>query len=68
MKANTIFNTDCRDGLKLLPDNSVNCCVTSPPYYGLRRYYKGVRLKDDAPDWVVEELEKLNIKPINHER
>lgn len=24
--------------LKLLPDNSIDCCVTSPPYYGLRDY------------------------------
>ncbi len=24
--------------LKLLPDKSVNCCVTSPPYFGLRDY------------------------------
>jgi DNA modification methylase len=29
---------DCREILKTLPDNSVNCCVTSPPYYGLRDY------------------------------
>jgi len=24
--------------LRLLPDESVHCCVTSPPYYGLRDY------------------------------
>lgn len=24
--------------LKSLSDNFVNCCVTSPPYYGLRDY------------------------------
>ena len=29
---------DCRETLKTLPDASVNCCVTSPPYYGLRDY------------------------------
>lgn len=29
---------DCREILKSLPDKSVHCCVTSPPYYGLRRY------------------------------
>ena len=27
--------------LKQLPDESVNCCVTSPPYYGLRDYGTG---------------------------
>jgi DNA modification methylase len=34
----TILMGDCRDVLKTLPDASVNCCVTSPPYWGLRDY------------------------------
>ena len=29
---------NCLDGLKLIEDKSINCCVTSPPYYGLRDY------------------------------
>ena len=29
---------DCLENLKSLPDNSVDCCVTSPPYWGLRDY------------------------------
>jgi DNA modification methylase len=29
---------DCRERLKELPDASVHCCVTSPPYFGLRDY------------------------------
>jgi DNA modification methylase len=29
---------DCRDVLRSLPDESVHCCVTSPPYWGLRDY------------------------------
>jgi len=29
---------DCRQVLKTLPDQSVHCCVTSPPYFGLRDY------------------------------
>lgn len=29
---------DCFEGLKQLDDNSINCCVTSPPYWGLRDY------------------------------
>jgi DNA modification methylase len=29
---------DCRDVLATLPANSVQCVVTSPPYYGLRDY------------------------------
>lgn len=34
----TIYHGDCRDVLCELPDQSVNCCVTSPPYFGLRDY------------------------------
>jgi len=34
----TILTGDCREVLKTLPDASVNCCVTSPPYWGLRDY------------------------------
>lgn len=34
----TILQGDCRDKLRELPDASVNMCVTSPPYFGLRDY------------------------------
>lgn len=33
-----IVNGDCRDVLKSLPEESVHCVVTSPPYFGLRDY------------------------------
>lgn len=33
-----IFCCDVVQGLKELPDNSVDCCVTSPPYYNVRDY------------------------------
>lgn len=29
---------DCLDYLRTLPSDSVQCCVTSPPYWGLRSY------------------------------
>jgi DNA modification methylase len=29
---------DVRAMLKKVPDESINCCVTSPPYFGLRNY------------------------------
>jgi len=38
MEINTIINSDCKNGLKGLSSNSVDCCITSPPYYGLRDY------------------------------
>ncbi len=33
-----ILMGDVIDGLKRLSDGSVHCCVTSPPYWGLRDY------------------------------
>lgn len=33
-----IINADCRAALRELPDESVHCIVTSPPYWGLRDY------------------------------
>ena len=38
---NTIFNDECIQGLAKLPKESINCCVTSPPYWGLRDYGTG---------------------------
>jgi DNA modification methylase len=36
--AGKIITGDCRDVLPTLPDESVHCVVTSPPYWGLRDY------------------------------
>lgn len=33
-----VLEGDCREVLRSLPDASVQCCVTSPPYWGLRDY------------------------------
>jgi len=33
-----ILKGDCREMLRTMPDESVHCCVTSPPYFGLRDY------------------------------
>ena len=38
MEFNKIYNEPCLPGLEKLPDNSIDCCVTSPPYWGLRDY------------------------------
>ncbi|MEM3744658.1 MAG: site-specific DNA-methyltransferase [Candidatus Micrarchaeaceae archaeon] len=34
----TIYNMHVLDALKQITDNSIDCIVTSPPYYGLRFY------------------------------
>lgn len=34
----TLYLGDALTALQSLPDASINCCVTSPPYFGLRDY------------------------------
>lgn len=34
----TLVQGDALELLKEFPDQSINCCVTSPPYWGLRDY------------------------------
>jgi len=52
-----ILHGDCRDVLKTLPDGSVNCCVTSPPYFGLRDYgHDGQIGLEQTPEAYVAEL------------
>ena len=34
----TLHHGDCLEVMATLPDNSIDCCVTSPPYWGLRDY------------------------------
>lgn len=38
MSNHQILVGDCLELLRGMPDKSVHCCVTSPPYYGLRDY------------------------------
>ena len=38
METNKIYEGNALDTLKTLPNESVDCVVTSPPYYGLRNY------------------------------
>ena len=35
---NKIILNDCLEGIKQMPDSSVDCCISSPPYWGLRDY------------------------------
>lgn len=35
-KENKIFNTDCLTLLKSLPDHSVDCILTDPPYFSIK--------------------------------
>ena len=53
----TILQGDCRETLKTLPDSSVHCCVTSPPYFGLRDYGCDNQIGlEETPDAFVAEM------------
>lgn len=50
---------DCLSSLKAMPNKSFNCCVTSPPYFGLRDYgHEGqIGLEQRAPEYVASLVE-----------
>ena len=54
---NTILCGDALETLKDFPDESINCCITSPPYYGLRDYHKKGQIGREAT--VEEYLNRL---------
>jgi DNA modification methylase len=52
-----ILHGDCLEKLRELPDASVHCCVTSPPYWGLRDYGKEGQLGlEKTPEEYVEKM------------
>jgi DNA modification methylase len=58
---------DVRDRLRGMEADSVNCVVTSPPYWGLRSYQENAvkidpALSSETRAWLVAELEKRSIR------
>lgn len=56
---NQVYCTDALTLLRGLPDESINCMVTSPPYFGLRSYTDGDEReigKEQTPEQFVEAL------------
>ena len=53
-----IIKGDCLQSLKKLEDQSINTCVTSPPYWGLRNYNDEEKQlgMEDTPEEFVENL------------
>lgn len=53
----TILPGDCREQLRTLPAESVQCCVTSPPYWGLRDYGHDAQLgQEKTPQEYVQAM------------
>jgi DNA modification methylase len=56
----SVFNGDSLAVLKTLPDESVQCCVTSPPYWGLRDYgVDGQMGLEKTPEEYVSKMTQL---------
>ena len=57
IELDTIYNMDCLTGLRRMDADSVDCCVTSPPYFALRDYgYEGQIGLDASPEEYIEKL------------
>jgi DNA modification methylase len=57
MRTARILVGDVRDRLRLLPAQSVQCCVTSPPYWGLRDYGTSGQIGlESTPDAYVQAM------------
>ncbi len=47
------FSGDVLEMLSQLPDDSIDCCMTSPPYWGQRQYSSGgIGLEDSFEDFI----------------
>src|SRR3954471_18683266 len=66
-----LLQGDCRETLKTLDAGSVQCCVTSPPYFGLRDYqtpplvWGGI---EHEHEWDTETVEIDNRTTVNLHR
>lgn len=57
---NKIYNESCLTGLPKLPEKSVQMCVTSPPYYGLRDYGHADQLGlEETPEQYVANMVRV---------
>lgn len=56
----TIYQGDCIEMMKQMPDNSIDCCITSPPYWGLRDYGHSDQLGlEPTPDEYIANMVKV---------
>ncbi|WP_326823314.1 DNA-methyltransferase [Streptosporangium sp. NBC_01756] len=51
-----IYHGDAREVLAEMPAGSVDCIITSPPYWGLRHYCEGQYGQEPTPETYVENL------------
>lgn len=57
MEINKIYHGDSLAILKTFTDGCINCCVTSPPYWGLRDYGNDAQLGlEDTPEQFIKNM------------
>jgi DNA modification methylase len=57
IELNKIYCENCLVTMGNMPDNFINCCVTSPPYYGLRDYGHPDQIGlEESPELYVKRL------------
>lgn len=60
LRTDTIINRDALYALRELPEESVHCCVTSPPYYALRDYGLDMQIgREDTPEQYIDRLTEV---------
>jgi len=57
METNKIYIGDAKAVLSVFPSDSIDCCITSPPYFGLRDYNVDGQIGlEDTPEAYIERL------------
>lgn len=52
-----LYHGNCLEVLKQIPNESVQCCITSPPYFGLRDYGTDEQIGfEETPDEYINKL------------
>ena len=53
LELNKIYNMDCVEGMRMLPDSSIDLTITSPPYDNLRTYNGNIK------QWSFEKFKEI---------
>ena len=55
-----ILQGDCLEAMKILDSESIQCCVTSPPYFGLRDYEVDGQIGlEESPELYVKKMVQI---------
>ena len=69
IETDKIYCGDSLQVLQILPDNCMDCCVTSPPYYALRDYGTDGQIGREAtPEEYVSRITAVfhEVKPVSY--